>query len=524
MAEVARQRFWLAWVLAVVLGGSWVVVWAAPAHAQVPGGDGAAPPTASEPAAGQPAGAEEAPGKETRSDAYRRHLDNGVRLFKDENYRAAITEFEAAYRAEPKASPLVNIALSYKALHDYPKAIQALDRVITQHSDSIEPEHLDAAKREITQLRQLLAYLTVRVEPAQAELSIDGQKQPATALGKPIALSPGPHVLTAELAGYQPAEQKVTLTSGEHQQDLVLQLVPLGGQLQVVVRDRDVWVQVDAYPPGQGGWQGTLAPGTHAVSTFRQGGDDRRTLQVRIEAGKSHLVTQDETGELTSDAAVGGSATDGQEEDDGEPRRGFFFTGHAALLGIVGPHPDGFTRSDKPAGGGGIGARIGYRFANWGAFEGQGQLTSVAAAGDLSFAHDSANTYFETQYTLQSLRLGGGFRVLLPGRSLARFVGVAAGGMTIERLVWEDGDYRATGSTGTTPGISQAPFGGSDGIGAFGQLELGVEFEVSNVLLGMLVRNGVQTTSHLDAADGNPWDGKPIWLVGLSAHVGYGIW
>ena len=57
-------------------------------------------------------------------------------------------EFEAAYRAEPKASPLVNIALSHKALFEYPQAIAALDRAINQHADTLAPQHLDAARRE----------------------------------------------------------------------------------------------------------------------------------------------------------------------------------------------------------------------------------------------------------------------------------------------------------------------------------------------------------------------------------------
>jgi hypothetical protein len=516
MVFVARclSRLALAW--SVVTLGTSVLLVALPARAQAP--DGAVQP--GEGAAGDGG----ATAEQIRTSAYQRHLDNGVRLFKDQNFRAAITEFEAAYRAEPKASPLVNIALSYKALHDYPNAIEALDRAIEQHADTLKPEHLDAAKREVTQLRQLLAYVTVRVHPAGATLFIDGQRQPAEAIGQSIALGPGPHRLTARLEGYEPAEQQLTLTAGQRGHDVTLVLSSLGGHVQVVVRERDTWVQVDSQPPIRGGWQGTLPPGVHYVSAFKHGREQQRTLQILVGSGKRHVVIQNEAGQLES-AAAAPAITPDEVEDDGEPRQGFYFTGHAALLGIVAPHPDGFDKSDRPAGGAGIGARIGFRVADWAAFEGLGQLTSVGATGDITPSYEPDFTYYDTEYNLQSLRLGGGFRVLLPGRSWVRFVGVGSAGLVVERLRWETGDRTATGPGAVASPSSLEPFSEASGIGAFGQLELGVEFEVSNVLLGLLVRNMVQSTSGLDAdRGGNPWDDKPLWLAGLSAHVGYGIW
>jgi hypothetical protein len=516
MVFVTRCLSRLAQAWSVLLLGSLVLLVALPARAQAP--EGTEQP--GEEAAGQGGAAAE----QVQTSAYQRHLDNGVRLFKDQNYRAAITEFEAAYRAEPKASPLVNIALSHKALHDYPSAIEALARAIEQHPDTLKPEHLDAAKREVTQLRQLLAYVTVRVHPTGATLFIDGQRQPAEAIGKPIALGPGPHQLTARLEGHEPAEQQLTLTSGQGGHDVTLVLTSLGGQVQVVVRERDTWVQVDSQPPIRGGWQGTLPPGVHYVSAFKHGREQRRTLQILVGSGKRHVVIQNEDGQLESAAAAPTDPAD-VVEDDGEPRQGFYFTGHAALLGIVETHPVGFTKSDQPAGGAGIGARIGFRVADWAAFEGLGQLTSVGATGDITPLEEPGFTYEDTEYNLQSLRLGGGFRVLLPGRSWVRFVGVGSAGLVVERLRWETGDRKVTGTGAVATPSSREPFSDSSGIDAFGQLELGVEFEVSNVLLGLLVRNMVQSTSGLDAdRGGNPWEDAPLWLAGLSAHVGYGIW
>src|SRR5262245_20858632 len=69
--------------------------------------------------------------------SYKRHMSIGVKLFQDQNYEAAIVEFDAAYRAKPKASPLVNIALCQKALFRYPKAITTLEMAVSKHGETL---------------------------------------------------------------------------------------------------------------------------------------------------------------------------------------------------------------------------------------------------------------------------------------------------------------------------------------------------------------------------------------------------
>ena len=61
-----------------------------------------------------------------QGDPYKSHMDNGVRLYSDHNYPAAVVEFQAAYEARPNANPLVNIALCNKEMFHYTQAITAL--------------------------------------------------------------------------------------------------------------------------------------------------------------------------------------------------------------------------------------------------------------------------------------------------------------------------------------------------------------------------------------------------------------
>src|SRR5438477_7435815 len=68
-------------------------------------------------------GATEAPG-------YKQHMENGVKVYEDKNYEAALVEFEAAYGIKKKPGPLLNIALCHKKLFNYPKAIRALETAL----------------------------------------------------------------------------------------------------------------------------------------------------------------------------------------------------------------------------------------------------------------------------------------------------------------------------------------------------------------------------------------------------------
>lgn len=124
-------------------------------------------------------------------------MSNGVKLFQDKNLTAAIAEFQAAYTAKPKASPLINIALCHKGMFNHPKAIAALETALARHGDAMNPEDKKAAEDAIAEMSALLAHVTVSVSPRHATLSIDGEDQPPWIAEKPIPLGPGPHKISA---------------------------------------------------------------------------------------------------------------------------------------------------------------------------------------------------------------------------------------------------------------------------------------------------------------------------------------
>ncbi|WP_437305533.1 hypothetical protein [Sorangium sp. So ce388] len=156
---------------------------------------------------------------------YRQHMENGIKLFQDRNYQAAIVEFEAAYKEKPKASPLFNIALAEKALFNYPRAIAALERALAQHRDTMDEGDEKTARSAIEEMRALLAHVKIELSPPSATLIIDGEEQPPSSSGtRVVELGPGVHRISARAEGHVSADQSVTVVSGERDREVKLTL------------------------------------------------------------------------------------------------------------------------------------------------------------------------------------------------------------------------------------------------------------------------------------------------------------
>jgi hypothetical protein len=149
------------------------------------------------------------------SEAYKAHMAGGAKLVEDENFAAARAEFEAAYQAEPRARPLLDMALCDRAMFRYPQAIAALERALRDHGATLDEGERKAAEASLAELRALLGFVQVELVPKDALLRIDGEDQPRGALQRTIPLGPGAHRLEARLDGYWPAAQTITLAAGD---------------------------------------------------------------------------------------------------------------------------------------------------------------------------------------------------------------------------------------------------------------------------------------------------------------------
>jgi tetratricopeptide (TPR) repeat protein len=97
-------------------------------------------------------------------DRAKHHFEQGVRLYKNGDYQAALAEFEASYLLFPHAPTLENIGLVQKALYLYPEAIASLQRYL-ETAKKITPEKSAQTSAFIDAMRALLAEVTLTITP-----------------------------------------------------------------------------------------------------------------------------------------------------------------------------------------------------------------------------------------------------------------------------------------------------------------------------------------------------------------------
>lgn len=441
------------------------------------------------------------------ADAYKEHMDKGIKLYQDNNFNAAIAEFEAAYKIKPKAGPLINISLCQKGLFQYPKAIAVLEQALQKHADSMDEATKKAAQDAITEMRGLLGYVTVTLEPDYAKLTIDGEAQPDSAKKAPIPLGPGTHRLLAEAEGYASAEQSITLASGDKSAQVSLKLVPDKGFVTIRTNDPDMAIAVDQKPIGYGEWAGFLAPGAHLVQMY---GEDKQlyTVQIVVAAGTTQEISPGHGGMPLSGGMAAPPppplppAPAKKTEKPAPSVEGLYGLVTGSLLLPLGITRPGEKAGISPSSGGAGGVRIGYRVNNYAGFE------AMFEYGNVLLSADGKN---DVEYKHSAIRLGAALRLMSTGRTVRALFTLGFCG-SYDRIY-------------DVKGVAEGP---AHGWGPSVLTELGVEFNIGRVLLGGGLQGYFQSTRGIDLdntqADTEIFDTDILTVLGGGLKVGYSLW
>lgn len=461
--------------------------------------------------------------------AYQTHMKNGIKLFGESKWDGAVAEFWAAYREKPVGSPLINLALAYKRMKNSPKAIEVLELALSKHRDSLPEAQVAAAETEIKEMKALLAWVTVVIKPdgKAAKLYIDGRLQPDGAWAKPIPLEPGTRTFMVKKSGYDNASVETQLTAGLDNKPVVLELVQKDGRVRIQARQPDAEIRIDDENEGRGTYDDMLPRGVHTVVVVHD--DTEHEIRILVRPGGDHTVTQKDDGTLESEAKVD---DDVAGDPFGPPKvletfRGVYGYGGGSLLTVL---SDAGGENFEPSNsadrwGAGASLHLGYRVAEWAAFEFWGQYSDVRVGGKVTLplqVDGAPNQFAESQMILKSGRFGLLFRGLLPGKSWIRFVGTLGAGVLVEKLSWR---FSQDGRTAASPADRGLFVNTGVDVGVFGSLDLGVEAEWSNVLFALMFQHTLQGTKHFDDEQGNNvFGGDPVLVTGPSIRVGYGLW
>ncbi len=172
---------------------------------------------ASAPAAGaaRPLGAARSPPSAAAVAAAKRLFGDGMKLYREGLYRAALSKFLAAKELAPRASMQRNIAQSYRDLREFAAAYAAYEELLRDYGAELTPADRRTTAEALAELRGLTAEVQVTVREPGAAVNLDGKTVATTPCDAPLRIDLGEHVLTVEKEGFVPIERRLSLRGRE---------------------------------------------------------------------------------------------------------------------------------------------------------------------------------------------------------------------------------------------------------------------------------------------------------------------
>lgn len=447
--------------------------------------------------------ADPAPGASAAADErYASHMANGVKLFESGDFKAALVEFEAAYAASPRSSPLINQALCHKKLGRYPRAVERLELALSKHRAELLEEDRRAAEAAVVEMKALFAYLTFAVVPDSATILVDGEEVPLDVRASGYAVSPGEHDVKISAPRHLPFERRVTLAS-TRREAIAVTLQRERGKLRVVAKTPETPIRLDGKEIAKGALDLELDAGNHTLELVGETGTGSISVApgapvvVDLPAGVSPLPLLPAAAEAPS------------------VRSGFYGQINGAVLF---PLRDPARFGEGTTGGGFVGGRAGYRVHDYAAFEG------LFEYGNISGPPSSKQN--DPTYSLYSFRFAPLLRLMSPG-DLIHFVGTLGGGFAVHLMNYED----PVGAV-CEDGANEC---GSRGVDIFAMTEVGAELDFDGVLIGLsfaAVLSGTKgvgdepqsNTSEVTLDYREPYGDEIVPSIGPRVHIGYAFW
>ena len=218
----------------------------------------------------------------------KRHFQQGAALYNDQNFNAALAEFLAAYKARPAAAVLYNIGLTQKSLFRYNDSMESLQRYLIEEP-KLSPERRGEVQQLISEMRALLAEVTLNVQPGGAAIAVDGRTI-GTSPMKAYLLAAGSHIIDVNLEGFRPGRKEVMITAGVPLTvNVALEKIPKTGHLHIAVEQLGATVKVDNKQIGTSPVDIELGSGGHTLEVWSSGYLSHRE-EVLIAAGQDRWV------------------------------------------------------------------------------------------------------------------------------------------------------------------------------------------------------------------------------------------
>jgi hypothetical protein len=253
------------------------------------------------------------------------HFDKGVALMQEEAWDAALAEFTVSISLFPTKNGRKNAGACLRALGRFDEALAMYESMIKEHGPALSPAELESANKAIGELKALTGYLQITSNVEGATVVVDGKERGKTPLAGPVVVAAGTRVVRVSKEGYVPFEAKPSVAGkATVVVDAKLEALARSGRLKVVEESGKVMdVVVDGAVVGKTPYEGTVAPGQHAVILKGEGKlgtqpasanvvvDQVFNLRLKAEelAGEAHIETEPPGATLVLDGVPLGQGT-----------------------------------------------------------------------------------------------------------------------------------------------------------------------------------------------------------------------
>jgi len=143
----------------------------------------------------------------------------GVQASQEDRWADAVELFRRSRAILERPSAVFNTAVALSRIGRVVEALEDCERYLelADESDRSEAERYGQARLLLEELQTRVATLTLTVEPADAELEIDGRPREGTGAERSVRLDPGEHAVELRAHGFELHRFEVTLAPGARQ-------------------------------------------------------------------------------------------------------------------------------------------------------------------------------------------------------------------------------------------------------------------------------------------------------------------
>jgi PEGA domain len=142
-------------------------------------------------------------------------FQRGVKLYSEEDYRAALVEFKRAYELSANPAVLYNIGQTQFQLREYASALRSFEKYLTTSGTQLSAARRQQVEKDIDDLRGRVAKVTIETTAPGAEITLDDVPLGHAPLPGPVDVSAGLRKFGATKEGYVAVVRSAELAGGD---------------------------------------------------------------------------------------------------------------------------------------------------------------------------------------------------------------------------------------------------------------------------------------------------------------------